>query len=141
MELTDLTTVLHEGNYSCVICNRGIVRTFSQRGVADLYDLLEHEPSFLQGACMADKVVGKAAASLMALGGVRQLYADIISRPALEILQAAHTGVECGKIVPHIINRTGTGWCPLESASRDLHTPQEILPVIRDFLSRIRANA
>lgn len=141
MELTDLATMLHEGDYSCVICNGDTVRTFTQRGVSDLYDLLEHEPSFLQGACMADKVVGKAAASLMVLGGVRRLYAGIISRPALDILQAAHIDVDCGKTVPHIINRAGTGWCPLESASRDLHTPQEILPVIRGFISRMRANA
>lgn len=135
MELKDLTDKLHEGGYSCVIANRGIVRTFTQRGVADLFDLLEHEPDFLRGAILADKVVGKAAAALMVLGGVTRMHADVMSRPAYELLQAAKVEVDCPTLVPHIINRTGTGWCPLETTSRDLHTPQEILPVIRDFIN------
>ena len=34
-----LIKLLHEGNYSCVIKNKEI-STFTQRGITDLYDLL-----------------------------------------------------------------------------------------------------
>ena len=48
-----------------MIAHGDCIRTFTQRGVADLYDLLVTEPDFLQGASIADKVIGKAAASLI----------------------------------------------------------------------------
>ena len=57
--MEELINLLHTGGYSCVIANEGKIRTFTQRGVADLYDLLTREPEFLKGALIADKVVGK----------------------------------------------------------------------------------
>ena len=59
--MDELIRLLHEGGYSCVI-RKEEIRTFTQRGVADLYDLLNQHPVFLHGAQVADKVVGKAAA-------------------------------------------------------------------------------
>ena len=69
---------------SCVIYNGGETRLFWERGVQDLYRLLKTEPDFLQGAFIADKVIGKAAAALMALGGVDEVFARVISSPARE---------------------------------------------------------
>ena len=106
--------------------------------MADLYDLLVQEPEFLHGAFVADKVIGKAAASLMVLGGVRQVYTRTISQPALRLLQEAGVTVSC--VVDHIINRDHTGWCPLEQASRDLQSAKEIFPVIEKFISSQRKN-
>ncbi len=71
--MDELIRLLHEGGYSCVI-RKEEIRTFTQRGVADLYDLLNQHPVFLHGAQVADKVVGKAAAALMVLGGVREVW-------------------------------------------------------------------
>jgi len=124
-----------------VIANGDRIRTFTQRGVADLYDLLVQEPEFLYGASVADKVIGKAAASLMVLGGVREVYTRTISRPALQLLQEAGVMVTCDEVVDHIINRDRTGWCPLEQASRDLHSAKEIFPVIEKFIANLRKKA
>lgn len=44
--MEELINLLHSGGYSCVIANRDNIRTFTQRGVADLYDLLTQEPGF-----------------------------------------------------------------------------------------------
>ena len=139
--MKELIDMLHAGNYSCVIANGERIRTFTQRGVADLYDLLTQEPDFLHGASVADKVIGKAAASLMVLGGVREVDTRTISQPALRLLQEAGVTVNCDEVVDHIINRTHTGWCPMEQASRDLHTAEEIFPVIKEFISNQRKNA
>ena len=139
--MKELIDMLHAGGYSCVIANGDRIRTFTQRGVADLYDLLVQEPEFLHGASVADKVIGKAAASLMVLGGVREVYTRTISRPALQLLQEAGVMVTCDEVVDHIINRDRTGWCPLEQASRDLHTAKEIFPIIEAFISKQRNNA
>lgn len=139
--MKELIEMLHAGGYSCVIAHGDCIRTFTQRGVADLYDLLVKESDFLKGASIADKVIGKAAATLMVLGGVKEVYTHIISRPALQLLQEAGITVSCDEVVDHIINRDRTGWCPLEQASRDLHSAKEIFPVIEKFISNQRKNA
>ena len=110
-----LIRLLHEGNYSLVVAH-GEIRTFSGRGVSDLYALSGEDPGFLRGASVADKVVGKAAA-------------------ALDLLAGSEVKVGYAEEVPHVINRSGTGWCPLETRCRDLRTPEECVAQIRDFMN------
>lgn len=119
---------------SCVIYNGGETRLFWERGVQDLYRLLKTEPDFLQGAFIADKVIGKAAAALMALGGVDEVFARVISSPARELLERSEIKVDFLMEVPHIINRTRTGWCPLETRCFRMHTAEECLQQIEDFI-------
>lgn len=45
--MEELINLLHTGGYSCTIANKGEIRTFTQRGVADIYDLLTQEPGEL----------------------------------------------------------------------------------------------
>lgn len=137
--MEEIIELLHREQCSCVIAN-GDIRTFRQRGVADLYELLNREPEFLQGASIADKVIGKAAAALMVLGGVKEIYADVISEPALALLQEAAVKVSFGQAVDHIINRTQTGWCPLETICYQIKSAPEILPLIREFIERKPSN-
>lgn len=137
--MEEIIELLHREQCSCVIAN-GDIRTFRQRGVADLYELLNREPEFLQGASIADKVIGKAAAALMVLGGVKEIYADVISEPALALLQEAAVKVSFGQAVDHIINRTQTGWCPLETICYQIKSAPEILPLIREFIERKTSN-
>lgn len=134
----NMIELLHIGGYSCVIAKGTEIRTFQQRGVADLYDLLREDPAFLKGAHVADKVVGKAAAALMVLGGVENVYADTISEPALTVLREAGIDVRFEQKVPHIKNQDKNGWCPLESACRDIKTTKDIFPVIQRFISNLR---
>ena len=49
--------LLHSGGYSCVIGNGAEIRTFTQLGVADLYDLFRQEPSFMKGAILMAKTL------------------------------------------------------------------------------------
>jgi hypothetical protein len=134
--MRELIDLLHSGNYSCVIRNGDIVRTFTQRGVADLYALLKNEPQFLAGASVADKVIGRAAATLMLIGGVKEIYADTISEGALEILEGTDIVPTYTQRVPHIINRERSGWCPLERLTCGEQSSVKILEIIENFISR-----
>ncbi len=91
----------------------------------------------LRGAFIADKVVGKAAAALMVLGGVRELFADVISHSALELLARYRVRVSYTVAVDHIINRTRTGWCPMEIRCRECTTADECLEQIEDFMKTL----
>lgn len=134
-ERREAIVLLHAERCSCVICKDGRMRTFRERGVKDLYRLLKEEPEFLRGAFVADKVVGKAAASLMILGGISGLHADVASEPAMSLLKSCGVDAECTECVPHVINRSGTDWCPFEKRCFGLETPQECLASIEEFLA------
>lgn len=93
------------------------------------------EPELLDGAFVADKVVGKGAAALMAAGRVRELFADVVSHAALELLNGAGIPVSYTVAVPHIINRAGDGICPVERLCAGARTAAECLPLIEGFLT------
>lgn len=137
--MEELISLLHSGGYSCVIANGENIRTFTQRGVADLYDLLTQEPEFLKGARIADKVVGKGAAALMILGDIKELYADIVSSKALDLFRESEVKVDFAQEVPFIWNRDHTGWCPVETLCSEEKSAEAILSLISEFLQRMRS--
>lgn len=136
--MEELIETLHTGGYSCVIEKEGKIRTFTRRGVADLYDLYENEKEFMQGARIADKVIGKGAAALIVLGKMKEVYADVISSSALSVLRAAGIPTDFKEETPFIVNRDKTGRCPLETACKNLNTPEEMFPAIKAFVAQLR---
>lgn len=129
---------LHAGNYSCVIRKGDEERVFSRKGVADLYGLLQTEPDFLKGARVADKVIGKGAAALMALGKVQEVYADVISRSARDLLEREGIPVVYASEVAYIRNRDQTGQCPVETLCNETDDLQEMLEKISCFLAGLK---
>lgn len=134
--MEDLIKLLHEGQHSLVVGN-GDICIFDGRGVSDLYKLFKEDSGFLCEASLADKVVGKAAAALMVLAGVKEVYADVISQSAHDLLEKNRVRLGYGKIVPHIINRMRTGLCPLEALCQGFETPEECLIQIETFMQSV----
>ena len=132
--MKQLIEILHgEGLTLVVKSKNGELHRFTQRGVKDLLTLVSERPEVLHGALIADKAVGKAAAACMVVGGVSQVHADVMSEPALDLLQTHGVVAEYGQLVDHIINRAGDGWCPMERLSRDEDNPVAIIQKINDF--------
>lgn len=136
--MVNIIELLHTDKYSCVIANGNEIRTFTKRGVADLYELLESDHTFLHEASVADKVVGKAAATLMILSGVVRIYAEVISESAIALLQNTKIDVRFGKVVPFIENRDKSGICQLESICSQTDSLQELFPLIEEFVESRR---
>lgn len=130
-----LVALLDKGDTTLVVDN-GRLTTYAQRGVADLHRLLTRHPRVLKGARVADKIVGKGAAALMILGGVKEFYTPVISRLALEILGGYDIKATYDNVVDHIVNHDKTGWCPVETLCRDLSSPRECLAAITEFLKK-----
>lgn len=132
--MTNLMKRLTQGGHSLVLENGGTVYTFRKRGIADLYDLLQNHPELLDGASVADKVVGKGAAALMVLGHVKDIHTGIISEPALELLRDNAIKVTYEMKVSQISNRDHTGYCPVETLCLDCRTAEACLPQIQRFM-------
>lgn len=134
--LAMLIRKLDEGNFSCVINKNGETRTFSQRGVKDLYELNKNNNSFLKDSRVADKVIGKGAAALIVLGGAKDVRTHVICSSAKELLQQNGIQVVFDEEVDHIINNSKTDWCPLEKLVKDCKTADECWPIIEKFVEK-----
>ena len=135
--MKQLRHILHTTNCSCVIANGDKIKSFHQRGIKDLYELLHSNRSLLEGATIADKVIGKGAAALMIAGGVTMVYADVISEPAMELFKQFSIKVEYDKKVANIINRRGDGICPVEERCAECNTIEKCLVKIEEFVKSI----
>ena len=122
---------------TCVLCDDQVILTDKRRGVRPLLDLLEGNTN-VGGFAAADKVVGKAAAYLYCLLKIKCLYAQVISQPALDVLAKTDIHVEYDQLVPAIQNRTKDGFCPMESAVLNIHSPEEALPAIYNALAQLK---
>ena len=132
--MKQLINILHDEGLTLVVKSAdGTLHRYTQRGVKDLLTLVTESPEVLHDALIADKAVGKAAAACMAVGGVRHVHADVMSEPALALLQAHGVKAEYGQLVDHIINRAGTGWCPMEQLSRDIDDPATIIQKVNHW--------
>ncbi len=138
--MEEIKQMLHEGEHSLVLkTSSEEILTFDGRGVSDLLQLFDKSSDLLVGAELADKVVGKAAASLMILGKIKAVHADTISEPALQLFASAAPMVDVTYYnkVEYIINRTKTGWCPMELACKNAVTPKECLERIKEKLAEL----
>ena len=132
--MKELIDILHNEALTLVIkSSNGDIHRFTQRGVKDLLTLVQHQPDVLRNAIVADKAVGKAAAACMIVGGIKQVHADVMSDPALALLQTHGVIAGYNELVHHIINRAGTDWCPMERLSRGESDPAVIIDKIKAF--------
>lgn len=124
--------LLTENEYTCVLCRGSETRFCTARGVRPLVELLRE--GCFTGFCAADKVVGKATAFLYVLLGVRAVYTPVASESAIRILEAHGIEIVRELTVPAIFNRTRTGFCPMETAVRDIEDPRLAYAAIEEAL-------
>ncbi len=123
----------------CVVIRKGrIVNIETGMGIRPLIAM--YEQGLLQDAVVVDKIVGKAAAMLLVLGGARACHGRTVSQSAVDYLRAHRIAVTYEECVPHIINRTGDGICPMEQTVMDLNDPQEALEAVKNKLAEPAAN-
>mgnify|MGYP002801053522 FL=1 len=115
--------------HSVAGCRAGEVMTRDGRGIAPLLAIASEENA-LRGASVADLIVGKAAALLMARAGVSEVYAEVMSEAGERTLSEHDIPHSCGLLVPYIIDRTGKDVCPMERAVADVSDPAEAYAVL-----------
>lgn len=116
---------LKKDGCTCVLCRGSVILTSHSRGVKPLLDWLESDIG--KDFSAADKVVGRAAAYLYCLLGIHGLYAQVISRPALGVLEEYGIPTRYDCLVEGIRNRTGDGPCPMETATIGVNSPEQAL--------------
>ena len=134
-ELIYAKKMLKLGQYTLFLCSEGRVFFSEGRGICPLLELVGTEE--WKGACAADKIVGKAAAMLYVLLGVRAVYAEVMSEEAKNILEQYDILCQYDTLTENIINRKGTGLCPMELAVKDVEKPSDAPSAIREKIKTL----
>lgn len=139
--MESIKKLLKDDGYSLVVGYLDEAFMYRGRGISDLMQILaDTKNNLLKDAYVGDKVVGKAAAALMIQGGIKAVYAELISQSALKLFASAAPSIKVSydKKVEYIANRTQTGWCPMELACKDAKTPEECLARIKEKMAEMK---
>ncbi len=142
MEHQHLSRAIHalqQGTTFAAVLSDGRLVTSEKKGIAPMMELLERDASAMEGASVADRVIGRAAAFLLEKGGAAGVYAGILSTHAREVLEKCGIPFSCGEETPYIINRAGTGMCPMEACVLELTDAAEAYEALRQKLAELSA--
>lgn len=128
-------TLIFDG-CTCVITLDSVMFKSKEKGVQPLLDWL-YSGNKYTGWRLCDKVVGKAAAYLHIILGVREIYAEVISQPAKELLEENNVTVNADEIVPEILNDAKDGPHPLETAVENITDVNDSIMAIELAVKRM----
>lgn len=131
MELQLAKNILTQENCTCVLVRGESILKSHERGIKPLMQWMEQGID-LRNFCAADKVVGKATAFLYAHLGIRSVYAPVMSRSAVQVLEQYGIEYHCDEIVEAIFNRSRDGFCPMESAVLNVDDKETAMDTIRE---------
>ena len=140
IQLQNAVTKLHNEKLCCVVLKDDEYFTSMEFGIKPLMIFLRQDKSFFKNAVIADKIIGKAAALLMILGGAEQVYGEIMSDSAIAVLKEHHIPFDYGTTVSYIKNRTDTGICPMEETVLNISSPSEAFDAIEKTIAVLMAS-
>lgn len=114
-------TNLYRKRLTLIIVKNGVVifETDSHR-ISGFLGAVEQFGVRLEDSSVADRVVGKAIALLCVYAGVREVYAEVLSREAQAVLDK--NGIRCHwkELVDNILDLNRNAVCPFEKAAAGL---------------------
>ncbi len=111
---------LYETNASLVVLYaNGECKAYYQNRIQDMKEILQENPLALKDAIIADKVIGKVAGSILTVAGVKEIYADVMSRYAIPVLEENDVKYEYKNLTEYVQNNDKTGMCPMENKYKE----------------------
>ena len=123
--------------HTICLCKDGSCLYSQSRGIAPMMDFIKDGVD-LSGYCVADIVVGKAAALLFVKCGIKNVFAKTLSMQGKRIFELYGVDYEYEVLTEKIINRLGTDICPMEKAVANTDDPQDAYSILRDALKRLK---
>lgn len=118
-------STLYKKELTLTIVKEGKVlfETDSHR-ISGFLGAIEQLDDRLEGASVADRVAGKAVALLCVYAGIRDVYAEVLSRKAKEVFEENGISHECKTLVDNVLDLSKSGVCPFEKAAADISDPE-----------------
>ncbi|HHV62941.1 MAG TPA: homoserine kinase [Firmicutes bacterium] len=122
-----------EGLGLVVVKDGRVISASRESGIRPLLNAVMQFDGELEGAAVADKIMGRASALLCIEAGVRAVYAPVMAHGAAGELARRGIDFTAGMIVPRILNHAGNDSCPFEKLTMDITDPGEAFCAIRAF--------
>lgn len=132
-------SILNKEGNTCVLCKGDIIYISKDKGIAPMVNFISKGVD-LHEFSAADIIIGKAAAMLFILAGVKEVYAKVMSRKAIEIFSQYSIGYTYDTLTEKIINRKGNDICPMEKTVKDISDPQLAYDAIKQTLKLLTEN-
>lgn len=128
--------LLTENNASIVLVKDDEVFISDKKGIAPMIGFISDNTN-LNGFSAADKTVGKAAALLFAFAGIKEIYAEKLSRATIPVLEEHNIGYSYKEIYDRILNRDKSDICPMEKTVADINDPKEAFIALKAKLEML----
>ena len=126
------------GETRCAVVKGDMIYASDRRGIAPLLELYDRGEDW-NGCVAADRIIGKAAALIYAKLGAAELFAAVLSRSAIDVLNRFDIRFSYGVLSDRIINRKGDGICPMEQTVMDIDDPDEAIKALKRTVAALRA--
>jgi len=130
---------LYEKQLTLAIVKNGQVlfQTDSHR-ISGFIGAIDKFGAQLNGASVADRVAGKALALLCVYAGIREVYAEVLSRKAKAVFEENKIVVEWKQLVDNVLDLNKTGVCPFEKAAAGISDPKDSYGAFKALLEKMK---
>lgn len=130
---------LHQKELTLIIVKKGeILFETVSRKISGFLAAIEKFGAILEGASVADQVVGKAISLLCVYAGIREVYAEVLSREAQAVLKENEIPFEWKELVDDILDSNRSDVCPFEKAAADISDPERAYETFKTLLKSLK---
>jgi hypothetical protein len=133
---------LNERRLTLCIARYGeIVFESTSHGISGLLEAIQTLEDKIEGACVADRVAGKAIALLCVYAKIKAVYASTASTKAKQLLEENNIHVEWGDLVENVLDPQKRTICPFEKLAAEISDPRDAydkFKALGDSLNRCR---
>ncbi len=131
---------LYRKNLTLVIVKNGyVVFEMASHRISGFLGAIEQLGDRLEGASVADRVVGKAIALLCIYAGILEVYAEVLSRKAKTLFKETEVLCEWSELVDTILDFNRSGVCPFEKAAEGIADPERAYETFKELLQSFTA--
>src|SRR5699024_7282785 len=127
----------YEDDYTFVAAKDGqIIFKSSEKGIKPMYRFVTEIKERAKDASIADRVIGRGAALLASTLGIREIYAELISKEGIDVLKEHDIPYAYDVLCNYIKNKDRTDYCPIEKLSMWVEDPSIILRKLENFFNK-----
>jgi len=100
---------------------------------------IEKHGTELNDSAVADRVAGKALALLCVYAGIREVYAEVLSKKAQSVFEENKIWVQCKQLVDNVLDLNKDDVCPFEKLAAIIVTPKDSYGAFRALLEEMKS--
>ena len=132
---------LYRKKLTLVIVKNGYVLfDTASHGISGFLNAIDQIGDKLEGASIADLVVGKAIALLCVYAGIGEVYAEVLSQKAKKVFEEKGINCEWNRMVDNILDFSRSSVCYFEKAAEAISDPKRAYLTFKELHQSFMTN-